>query len=303
MRNHILALLLALMAFGLTGCGDSNDIGGQVSGQQGNPRPNPTVTPTPGTQAQLRIATMALEYSTVEVLVNGTEVQSDAEFGDVTDYFTVPAGQSRIQVRATGIRGAEAPDDELTDVLDQTVTVNADTHNTVVISGILAEDNDSVLDQRVEGLRLLTLVDDVTPNANGVSVRFVNAIPFQQGDDARVETAEFELIAGPQDYNTASNYVDFTEALDHDWVNLILPEVGETWRFDTEEATNKPIFTAIRDALGGRPGNLSIFVTGNGNFMTAFVVIDNASEGGETFIFVGDLVQYSSLQALRLRPC
>ena len=295
MRNHILALLLALMAFGLTGCGDSNDYN-QISGQQGNPvAPGPNPTPTPSTQAHLRIATLPLDFGDLDVLVNGTEAQSDASTGDVTNYFNVTSGQVRIQVRAAGSE---------TDLLSQNVTLTADTYHTVVISGIDSEDSElNTLGQSIDGLRLLTLVDDVTPNANGVSVRFVNAIPYEEGNDATIETPEGDDIAGPQDYNTASSYVDFTEALDHDWVNLILPEVGETWRFDTEEATNKPIFTAIRDALGGRPGNLSIFVTGNGNFMTAFVVIDNASEGGETFIFVGDLVQYSSLQALRRRPC
>lgn len=277
MKSKLIALLLTLMAFGLTGCGDSTGDINQISGQQGNAGPQPTPTPTPG-DANVRVARLALDYPGLDIIVNGTEAEADTEAGDISNYFEVPAGQTRVQVRAAGSE---------TDLLDRTITVAPGSHNTFAITGAPSETSEQVRAQVIPGLRLVALVDDVTPNIAGISVRFVNAIPYEQGANARIETPETTVLAGPQLVDTASPYVNFTQALAFDWIVLQLPEAEETWVYETEAGTNEPIFDAIRDALGGQPANLTIFVTGDGSELPAYVVIDDASAGGETYAFLG----------------
>lgn len=278
MKKTIIAALLTAATFGLTGCGDSTGDINQVSGQQGNPAA-PQPTPPAPNEPQLRLAMMALEYEGLDVLVNGTEVQTDADAGDITNYFEVPSGQSRIQVRRAGTD---------VDLLSQNVSLSDDNFHTVVVTGIETDDEVAVLGQAIEGVRLLSLTDDVTPTANTVSVRFVNAIPFEEGNDASLRTPEDTVIAGPQDPNSASGYVSFNAALNFDFLFLVLPEAGETWRYETEEGTNQPIFDAIAEAVGEAPANLSIFIVGDGGDIPAFVTIDEASGGGETYIFQGE---------------
>ena len=283
MKSNIIALLLALMAFGLSGCGDSHNGINQISGQQGNSvTPQPTPEPTPVNEGYIRIAQLALREDNFDVLVNGTEVQSDTEGGEVTNYFKVPAGQTRVQVRVSGSEN---------DLLSQNITVTTNTYQTVAVLGDQpGGENELPPAQLIPGIKLLVLTDRVNPViSTGVSVRFVNAIPHEEGAGAQVETAEREVLAGPQDFSTASGYVDFTRALAYDYVVLSLPAVDGVYRYSTSVGTvNRPIFTLIREALGGQPGNITIFVTGDDDALPAVVVIDRASRGGEAFTFLPD---------------
>ena len=281
MKNHILALLLSLMAFGLTGCGDSNDIGGQISGQQGNPvAPGPNPTPTPSGDAFLRVASLASVQSNVDVLINGTAVLTNVGIAEATEYREVEAGSVRIQVRATGTTE---------DLLDATRTVTADTYNTFAVIGssepILGAAQSNVPTE-VLGLRLLALVDDITPNNSGVSVRFVNALPVTyDGDEgASLTTPENTLLAGPVTYGAASLYEDFNAALEFDSVRV---ELGpDEFEFETEEGTNQNIFDTLADALNQQPGNLSVFFAYEPSLgPVGLVLIDRASSASEVYVF------------------
>ena len=275
MRNHILALLLALMAFGLTGCGDSNDYN-QISGQQGNPvAPGPNPTPTPSGDAFIRVAHLAAVNTDVDVLLNGQQVLTAADQAEATRYIEVDAGANRIQVRATGTT---------TDLLDVTQTVASDSHNTFVVIGTNAQ----VPVQQISGLRLLALVDTITPLRTGLSVRFANIVLFEQTDDATLTSETGTVLAGPVSYGQASTYRDFSAALADD-ANLVQVRFdgGETIvSYETEEGTNQNIFDTLADALNNQPGNLTVFFGyGGGEDLPGFVLIDRGSDSSEVYVF------------------
>ncbi len=273
MRNHILALLLALMAVGLTGCGDSNDYN-QVSGQQGNPiAPGPSPTPTPSGDAFIRVAQLADTQTDVDVLLNGVQVLTAAEQTDATAYRQVTPGANRIQVRATGTT---------TDLLDVTQTVAANSHNTFVVIG--TNTNPQVPTQRISGLRLLALVDSITPLRAGISVRFANIVPFEETEDATLTTPEGEVLAGPVSYGQATTYRDFTSALDFDFVQVRFGE--EYINYETEEGTNQNIFDTLAAALNNQPGNLTVFFGYDDDFnLPGFVLIDRGTNSSEVYVF------------------
>lgn len=274
MKNHILALLLTLMAFGLTGCGDSNDIGGQISGQQGNPvAPGPNPTPSPTGDAFLRVANLASVESNVDVLINGTAVLTNVGIAEATEYREIEAGSVRVQVRATGTTE---------DLLDATRTVTADTYNTFAVIGA---DQAPVAAQGpvfVTGLRLLTLVDDITPNNAGVSVRFANIVPAT-GADATLTTPENTVLAGPVEYGEVTGYSDFNAALEFDFVRVVFG--FDEFEFETEEGTNQNIFDTLAEAFNSQPGNLTIFFAYTPEDAVGLVLIDRATNASEVYVF------------------
>ena len=278
MKNHILALLLTLMAFGLTGCGDSNDIGGQISGQQGNPaapgpNPTPTTTPTPTGDAFLRVANLASVQSNVDVLINGTAVLTNVGIAEATEYREIEAGSVRIQVRATGTTE---------DLLDATRTVTADTYNTFAVIGADQAPVNAQGPVFVTGLRLLALIDDVTANSAGVSVRFANIVPAT-GADATLTTPENTVLAGPVEYGEVTGYSDFSAALEFDYVRVAFG--FDEFEFETEEGTNQNIFDTLADAVTSQPGPLTIFFADTPEDAVGLVLIDRATNASEVYVF------------------
>lgn len=280
MRNHILALFVAFLAFGLTGCGDSNDFN-SVSGQQGNPGqpapiPDPTPAPTPATDGFVRVAQLAATQSNVDVLLNGQQVLTNTEQATATNYVRVDAGSVRIQVRATGTT---------TDLLDTTQTVTKDSYNTFAIIGT----NVLLPVQQVGGLSLLALVDDITSDQNRVNVRFANIVPDEDYADARLTSQEGKaVLAGPVSFGQATGYNDFTPALGGNRVEVrgdIAP-----FAFDYSilvGGSNKNIIQVLLEALGGKPvGNLTAFFGYGGELQfPGFVLVDRGTDAAKVYVF------------------
>lgn len=263
MKSKFLALLLALIAAGTLGCGDSNDFD-EVSGQQGNPIPGGGGNTQ---EAFLRVAHLSADAGSVDVLVNGTVVLSDVEFETISDYLEVPAGSTRVEVRATG---------GTTDVIDQTVNLAADGYYTAAVTGS-ADGTGS------NALGLLLLNDNVVPTANTVRVRFINAVPG--GGTLTLTDEAGNPIAGPQAFNTASSYLAFTQALGSDSVQLRDENGNIVAIYDTVRGGNQNIFDALSQAVSGTGTNITVIAGGNGdNIQPGIIVIDNGAEGSESFV-------------------
>jgi hypothetical protein len=259
MKTRLLALLLALLAAGTLGCGDSHDFQ-EVSGQQGNPANNNNNN---NQVAFVRVAHLSPDAGNVDVVINGVQQITDVSFETVSNYLTLPAGSTRVEIRPTGTT---------TDAIDQTVTLLADTYYTAAATGSVTGN---------DALGLLLLTDDVTPTPNTVSVRFLNAAA---GSGALTLTDDQgNVIAGPETFNSASAYLPFTQVIATDSVQLRDANGTVVAVYQTVRGGNETIFDALAGALDANGANVTVIATG-GEGQSGILAIDRAGAGGETFI-------------------
>lgn len=292
MRKHILALLVSLMAVGLTGCGDSNDFN-SISGQQGNPvrpAPSPTTTPTPTpiNDTFLRVAHLASVSGNVDVLLNGSPVLTNTPTAEATEYLQVEPGSVRVQVRATGTS---------TDLVDETRTVAANSYNTFAIIGnnVVAVPRQGVEEYPLD---VLALVDNVTPAGNRINIRFVNILSLHGYNQANLAIFGGPVLAGPVDYAEATAYEDFSAAVDETSVEVSGGEGDDTFGFlysTSSSGNNKNIVETLLEALGGPLGNVSAFFAYDGQAdgfdqFAGYVMIDRPNNASEVYVFYPELV-------------
>ena len=107
----------------------------------------------------------SLDGTSVTVRVNGANTLTDVEFGDFTDYLSLPAGAYTLDVVPTGTT---------TVAMTANVTLTDNTDYTVFATG----------NGTLQPLALEALVDDNTaPAAGNLKVRVVHAAPFADSED------------------------------------------------------------------------------------------------------------------------
>lgn len=159
------------------------------------------------TSAQTRVLVAHLapfadtpEGTSVNILVDGTEVLTGVQFGEFSDYLTIEggAGTYTIDVLPTG---------DVNPAITETVTLADDTDYTAAAIG---DGTNQVLD-------LLLLEDDNSaPAAGQVKVRVVHAAPFADTTDGTrvsIRTASGDVVGGLSDvpYPVASEYLQLPE--------------------------------------------------------------------------------------------
>jgi hypothetical protein len=87
-----------------------------------------------GQMAYVRIGHFSADAPAVDVFVDGEAAFTGVEYGDVSDYEALPAGEHRVRISAA--------DDEDTVVFNDTVTVNANQAYTIDATGLLETGNE-----------------------------------------------------------------------------------------------------------------------------------------------------------------
>ena len=120
-----------------------------------------------GQMAYVRIGHFSADAPAVDVLVDGETAFSGVEYGDVTDYEALPAGEHLVTITAA--------DDEDTVVFNNTVTVNANQAYTIDATGLLDTGDEEYEFVSSNGS------DDAPYTADGGAV--VEAAQVSVGDD------------------------------------------------------------------------------------------------------------------------
>lgn len=139
-------------------------------------------------EAELRVAHLSPDAPAVDVLVDGDVALEDVEFGTISDYLEVPAGERSVTIRTS--------EDESV-VFEGEVSLEDQSRYTIAASGEVTEET---FEPRV-------YVDDVEePSADNASVRLVHASPDAPAVDVTVEESGAVLYDNVS-FGNASDYV------------------------------------------------------------------------------------------------
>lgn len=161
MRRYVVVLSILALMFGLA-------LPGATSAQSGN--------------ARVRVVHASPNAPAVDVYVNGTRAFSNVSFFTASGYVSLPAGTARVQVTVAGAPLSTA-------VLDQPLTVTADTAYTIAATGLLANLQASVFEDDLAPPtvgRAKVRVYHFSPDAPNVDVSLpdntdlVSNLPFRQ---------------------------------------------------------------------------------------------------------------------------
>lgn len=271
MRKILYALLLAVVLV-WAGCGGTNI--NEVSGQLGFYPPPPPA----GDGAFLRLAHLSPDAPNVDILVDGERVVTNAPFETFSDYFAVPAGARRIEVRATGAG---------TEVIDTVVTLAAGGYSTVAAAG------------RLEDIEALLLVDDVTPTPATLSLRLFHAVPGL--GSVRLTDQQGTTLAGPVTFGNATIYNATATQLEGESLQL---RRGDTIvaTYSTVRGGNENLIATLRNQVSGPGLNLTITAAGEGEELPLIVALDQATAGGTTFVAAPDTVTPSPTPSPTVTP-
>jgi hypothetical protein len=138
--------------------------------------------------AQLRVAHLSPDAPAVDVLVNGSAVLEGVEFGTISDYLQVPAGERTVTIQTS---------ENETVVFEGDVTVEAGTAYTVAAVGEVSE----------ETFRPEIYMDDFeVPSEDNSSVRLIHASPDAPPVDVTVEESGAVLYDNVT-FSNSSDYV------------------------------------------------------------------------------------------------
>jgi hypothetical protein len=138
--------------------------------------------------AQVRVAHLSPDAPAVDVLVDGSAVLEGVEFGTISDYLQVPAGERTVTIQTT---------ENETVVFDGNVTVEAGTAYTAAAVGEVTE----------ETFRPEVYVDDFeVPSEENASVRLIHSSPDAPAVDVTVEGSGAVLYDNLT-FSNASEYV------------------------------------------------------------------------------------------------
>jgi hypothetical protein len=169
-------MLLGVLAMTPLGCGDDND-----------------KTPAPEPTARIRVVHASPDAPAVDVYARGvaTPLFADVEYGEATQYATVPAGDYVIDLRATGASATSAPA-----FSTGSLTLTDGASITALASGLLGSTDGD------DRFRVLALADAFGADGAGQArVRIVHAgadapaVAIDVGDDGSPEVASLGRFA------------------------------------------------------------------------------------------------------------
>jgi hypothetical protein len=137
--------------------------------------------------AMVRVLHGSPDAPAVDVYADGTAVLTGVEFGAISDYLEVPAGEHQIQVVAAGADPADGA------VIDATINLIGGTKTTVAATNVLAE------------IEAQVIADDPAPVADQAQIRVVHL----SADAPAVDIAPDgkKAIVRGLEYPTATDYL------------------------------------------------------------------------------------------------
>jgi len=181
--------------------------------------------------ASLRIAHMSPDAPAVDVYLDNETAVSGAEFGDVTDYLTVPAGEHTVTITAAGNRSAV--------VFNDTVGLEAAAY-TVAATGEISENAS-------QPFAPLILQDRTNPPTEAAAVRLAHVSPDAGPVDVTVEGTNTTLF----DNATFGNATDYAEVPGGEYTLEVRAAtannsgpVVETFDLDVDNGTSYTAFAA-----------------------------------------------------------
>lgn len=194
--------------------------------------------------ARLRVTYASPDAPVVDVCVNGTAAFSNATFPSATDYATVEAGslQARVVAVGTGCEGAA--------VIDETLSLTADTDKTVVVVNVL------------DAIEAVVLTDDnAAPSPGMARLRFVHASP-----DA--PTVDITLTDG----TTLFDNVAFKETGDY------IEAAAGTLDLEVRDETGATVVLTLTDVTLDAGAVYTVYAIGlltGEPTLDAFITVDN----------------------------
>ncbi|WP_240334602.1 DUF4397 domain-containing protein [Halorussus sp. MSC15.2] len=150
--------------------------------------------------AQVRVAHLSPDAPAVDVLVDGSVALEGVEYGTVSDYLQVPAGEHTVTIRTA---------ENETVVFEGNVSVEAGTMYTVAAIGEVSEDT----------FRPAIFTDDVEVSEGNASVRLIHASPDAPAVDVTVAGSGAVLY----DNVTFGNATDYVEVPAGDYTLEVRP--------------------------------------------------------------------------------
>lgn len=138
-------------------------------------------------ETELRVIHAVPDAPAVDVYVDGELVFEDVEFGNESEYETVPTGTQNVTVTPAN--------DSETEVFEAEVDIENQT--TVALGGELAEDGENV--------SALALADDADPAENESAVRLAHLAPDAPTVDVTVEETG-DVLFNDVEFGNASDY-------------------------------------------------------------------------------------------------
>jgi hypothetical protein len=206
--------------------------------------------------AQVRVTHLSPDAPAVDVLVDGDPVLEDVEFGTVSDYLELPAGEHQVSIQTS---------ENETTVFDGNVSVEAGTNYTVAAIGEVGE----------ETFEVAVYEDDFEmPSEENASVRLIHASP----DAPAVDVTVAESGAVLYDNVSFGNATDYAEVPAGDYTLEVRPatesddgEVVTTFNVSVQGGT---VHSAIAagylspdEAAGDEPFDLVLATDAGGDGM------------------------------------
>jgi uncharacterized protein DUF4397 len=193
-----------------------------------------------GGNAQFRVLQASPNEPTLNVLIDGTSINSNLGFAANTGYQTEKSGSHQFAMEASGSTTNLVPS------ADQTINLGSSTQNTFILDGYSSS---------ISGIMLSD--DTTTPANSGISLRIVNAAPSIAGADVFIVASGATLSGSPAisdlTFGSASSY----QSLAAGTYTVYFTEPGTTLEYyDTGTVT----FTANQNrtiVLLSGPGSLT----------------------------------------------
>ncbi len=211
----------AATTLGLAGCtGDSVDTtteDGSMNTETATPTETVTPTETEAAEGRLRVAHMSPNAPNVDVYLEDTAVLEDVEYGAVSGYLSVAAGEHTVTITAAGDPGTE--------VFSGPVTVAAGTDYTVAATGELGEDVDRPFEPLVFEDDTSEVADDearlqvvhaspdapaVDVTAGGGDITLFDGVAFGEFGSVTIDAGEYTVqIRGDTEGNDGDVVAEF----------------------------------------------------------------------------------------------
>ncbi|MBD3167754.1 DUF4397 domain-containing protein [bacterium] len=219
----------------------------------------------------LRVGHLSPDAPDVDVYVNGTLTLEEVPYRAFSGYLSVPAGGVDVEITPAGDAG--------TTVIEESITLSADTYYTVTATGLL-DDN---------SLTATLYMDEVMTDAEQAKVRFVHASP---------DAPEVNLAL--RDGDDLWSGVEFRE--DGGYIMV----AGGTYDFDVNVSSSGAPALFVDDVELSGSTNYTVFavgLAGGGDApLDAIAVLDDPGMGNTVVDLNTSAPQYAQLRVAHLSP-